>query len=276
MAKNISPLMAHENEVHGLVAWSVIPTRILYYLSLLIAAQHTIIGLISSVLRKNKLMGSWQIALAVAFLFMAWQVNLFSKQSKSYVASEMSVPLDKALSYLGGFWLTYQLTLFFSVTPLVAYLIRSVSGLDYQSLKFKNFIGLPVVFIMAVFLVRLFRNAPPAMSERTLSQSAESFANKNLSRARTLTFISIGIGILWIWAYLGDALLNTSLDTISVALSGSAYLLIGSAVGFVWRSVREIQRNPSPIYFERTMEKVNFFWLATCIGFVIILIGNLL
>jgi magnesium-transporting ATPase (P-type) len=129
---------------------------------------------------------------------------------------------------------------------------------------------------MAVFLVKLFKDSPSAMSEKTLSQSAEAFANKSLSRARTLTFISVGIGILWIWAYLGDALINTSLDTISVALSGAAYLLIGSAVGFVWRAVREIQRNPSPIYFERTMEKVNFFWLATCIGFIIILIGNLL
>lgn len=89
-----------------------------------------------------------------------------------------------------------------------------------------------------------------------------------------LTVVSVAIGLLWIWAYLGDALLSTSLDKAAVALSGAAYLLIGTSVGFVWRAVREIQRNPSLIYFERTMEKLNFFWLSACIGFVIILFGN--
>ena len=139
MAKNISPLMAHENEVHGLMAWSVVPTRILYYLSLVIATQQFVIGLVSFLLRKNRLMGSWQFALSVAFLLMAWQVALFSKQSKEYVALEKNNLLDKALKHLSGFWLTYLMTLLFLVIPLLIFLVRSFFGLDYQEISFKNF-----------------------------------------------------------------------------------------------------------------------------------------
>ncbi len=274
MAKNISPLMAHENEVHGLMAWSVVPTKVLYYLSLTIAFQQSVFSVISFFLRKNLLMGSWQLALSVAFLFMAWQVSLFTKKSKDYVSSEKNTFLERALIHLGGFWLTYQITLFLSVIPLVLFLVRSIMGLDYQNIEFKNFLGLPAFLMIGSLIGILIKEARFQSTEKTLSQYAEAFANKNLSRARTLTFVSVGIGVLWIWAYLGDALLNTALDNAAVALSGAAFLLIGASVGFVWRAVREIQRNPSPIYFERTMEKVNFFWLASCIGFSIILIGN--
>ena len=274
MAKNISPLMAHESEVHGLMAWSVAPTRILFYLSLVIAIQQFVFGIISLLLRKNILMGSWQLALSVAFIFMAWQVALFSKQSKNYVASEKGNLLDKALIHLGGFWTTYQMALWFSVAPLLLFLVRSFFGLDYQEISFKNYLALPAVIVTLVLILALIKDMRIPCTEKTLSQSAEAFARRNLNRSRTLTFFSIGIGLLWIWAYMGDALINTSLDKIAVAISGAAYLLIGASVGFVWRATREIQRNPSPIYFERTMEKINFFWLCACVGFVIILIGN--
>ncbi len=266
--------MAHENEVHGLMAWSVFPTRLLFYLSCSIAIQQLIFGIISFFIRENILMGTWKIALAVAFFFMAWQVSLFFKQSQNYVKSDSNEPLAKALNHIGGFWVSYQLALFFSVAPLMAYLIRSFFGFDYQDFALKGFLGIPALFIGFSLILFLFRENKFFAVQKTLTQYVEWFANKNLSRARTLTFVSIGCGLLWVWAYLGDALINTSLDNIAVALSGAAYLLIGAAVGFVWRAIRDIQRNPSLIYFERTMEKLNFFWLSTCIGFFIILIGN--
>lgn len=274
MAKNISPLLARENEVHGLVAWSVFPTRVLYYLSGAIGIQQLIFGLLSFFVRQNVLMGTWQTALATAFFFMAWQVAMFSKESCDYVKSENNEPLAKALSYVGGFWVSYQLALFFSVAPLIAYLVRTFVGLDYQEFVLKSFVGIPALFVTFGFLLILFKESRFSSVQKTITQYVEWFANKNLSRTRSLTFVSVGIGILWIWAYLGDVLINTSLDNAAVALSGAAYLLMGAAVGFVWRAVRDIQRNPSLIYFERTMEKLNFFWLSSCIGFLIILIGN--
>ncbi|NBX67626.1 MAG: hypothetical protein EBR01_01535 [Proteobacteria bacterium] len=274
MAKNISPLMARENEVHGLIAWSVFPTRILFYLATAIGCQQLIFGVISFLLRENILMGTWQTALSSAFFFMAWQVSLFSKESDVYVKSESNEPLAKALNYMGGFWSAYQLTLFFSVAPLIAYLVRNLVGIDYQDFILKSFLGIPALLITIIFSWTLSRANRFDLVKKTITQYVEWFANKNLSRTRGLTFISIGIGILWIWAYIGDALMNTSLDNAAVALSGAAYLLMGAAVGFVWRAVREIQRNPSLIYFERTIEKINFFWLCSCIGFLIILVGN--
>jgi hypothetical protein len=274
MAKNISPIMARENEVHGLIAWSVIPTRILFYLSLLISLQQLAFGAVALFYHSNVLMGTWQLTLAVAFLFMSFQVSLFSKKSQQYLSSEENGFLAKALSHLGGFWISYLITLFFSVAPLVAFLIRSFIGFDYQKLTLKTFLGVPALVVVVALSFFLSKENRFSAVQKSLTQYVESFANRNLSRTRTLTFVSVGIGILCIWAYLGDALLNTSLDKAAVAFSGAAYLFIGAAIGFVWRAVREIQRNPSLIYFERTMEKLNFFWLSTCIGFLIILVGN--
>jgi len=276
MAKNISPLMAHDNEVYGLIAWGVFPTRLLYFLGCAIGCQQLIFSFLSFFIRENTLMGTWQLALSVAFFFMGWQVFLFSKESDDYIKSESNERLARALNYAGGFWIAYQLTLFFSVAPLIAYLIRNFAGLDYQKSFLKSFVGIPAMLLALGFILFLFKEKQLFSVKKTITQYVEWFANKNISRTRTLTFISIGIGILWIWAYMADALNNTSLDNIAVALSGAAYLLIGAAVGFVWRAVREIQRNPSLIYFERTMEKLNFFWLSSCIGFLIILVGNFL
>lgn len=274
MAKNISPLLARENEVYGLLAWSVFPTRVLYYLSCAVGCQQLIFSVISFLIRENVLMGTWQMALSVTFFLMARQVSLVSRESDVYVKSENNEPLAKALNYMGGFWTSYLLTLFFSVAPLLAYLLRNLLGIDYQGFGLKSFAGIPALFIALAFFLLLSRENRFFSTQKTITQYVEWFANKNLSRTRMLTFVSVGIGILWIWAYLADSLVNTSLDTAAVALSGAAYLLMGAAIGFVWRAVRDIQRNPSLIYFERTMEKINFFWLCSCLGFLIILIGN--
>jgi hypothetical protein len=274
MAKNISPLVNRDNEVHGLVTWSVYPTRFLIYLSLAISLQQLFVGILFLFYRGNTLMGTWHSALGIAFTFMAWQVSLFYQQSKKYVSTEENSLLAKALVHLGGFWLCYQITLLFSVAPLVAYFIRIFIGYDYQTFQLKDFFGVPALLVSLGLIVFLFKESRLQSVQSTLTQYVESFANRNISRTRTLTFISVGIGVLWIWAYLGDFLVNTSMDDVAVALSGAAFLLMGSAIGFVWRAVREIQRNPSLIYFERTMEKLNFFWLSTCVAFVIIFIGN--
>ena len=274
MAKNISPLIAHENEVQGLIAWSVLPTQILFSLSILIFLQQAALGLSSLIRHGNILMATWQLTLALAFLFLSLPVLQFSKLAKTYLISEDQGRLALALRFLGVFWSCYRLVLIFSVAPLLAFLVRNFSGLDYQQIELKNVFSVSAALIALGIILFLIRESKASTHKKTFTQSVEIFANRNLVKIKMLTFFSVGIGLLWIGSYIGDALINTSLDNIGVAISGGAYLIIGVALGFVWRATREIQRNPSLIYFERTVEKINFFWLVSCVGFSIIFMGN--
>ena len=268
MAKNITPSMStRENEIQGLLAWSLSPVRVLSLLSLLIGFQRILS--ISSLEQTSAFAKLAQAMEGLTFGLVAMQSFQFSRFAKQYSLSDEDKLLSKTMVYLGGFWASYALTLIFASIPL--FIQISTQYLEFSfptTISVLWWLFIPALIVLILALMLRSENQLPFV-QFPFTKHIASFAKLNLVWTRSTSFMAVSVGFLYVGVFTTYKFINTPLGSVTSAVCGFSFIFTGGALAWVWRGVREIHRNPTLIYFERTMERLNLFWLIACFGFLI-------
>lgn len=247
-------VQARENEVLGLVDWR---TRFVAAVSFLALGQ----GITKVAIGIYKL---WNGDLSLSFVegcgYLAVACHAFHirKYERQYVDSENEKDLIRAMWLTGDLW---TLLGFVSVIPLAALAAGINAPLPFDSWAINMALaGVGAAFYGTILRRRL--NRPP--SNDTFVREIPNFARASVWKTR-----NVGIGFMVLgFVFLIPNVLTVDDTNLASSLSGVGlmgslgYIAIGAAITFLWRRVREIHRNPSLIYFERTLERLNLFWLV--------------
>lgn len=270
MAQNIAPsLAARDNEVQGLLAWSVVPVRLALFFSLSLGIHDLFFLSISAAVSRPTVLTVFHAAQALGFLFIAAKLATFVHFTTRYVHSEENSSLVRAMAALTGFWAFLALVIFCEAFPIGLRIAKN-AGLFSFGTSFLFWVLLPILGGGVVIL--LIRSRVFSLS-KSFNQQIDLFARVNLSRTRTIAISSILAGGLYLGLYATNRL---TMGVDYPFVMGVVSIVSGVSLVFVWKGVREINRNATLIYFERTLEKLNFFWLISCIGFATRLVTRLI
>ncbi|MBI1859881.1 MAG: hypothetical protein HYR96_03060 [Deltaproteobacteria bacterium] len=272
MARNVLPSdTPRENEVLGLIYWSINFIKVVAGCTCAIGVWQ-IIHAFALFGAHNSVPPFSNLAAALGFLFLGIQTFQIFRFDKAYVVSEKDESLIHALFRLGDFWLIYAATVGASLLPVTPYLIQRATGYIVPSTILIVVYVLSAAAFITLFTINLLatkRFAPPT---HPIIKEVQTFARRNVDRVRLIGFFSMGVGALLVLLYSFDLLPFAPAEPVEHLMTGTAFLVVGAAITFYWRGVREIHRNPSLIYFERTLERLNLFWLLASIAFLTTLV----
>lgn len=253
MALNINPQeRADGHEIAGLVYWNIPWVQGIAALLLLIGVQHTVFHFDNAI----------RLTLSLVFILAAFNLVTLFLSEKKYVNSEKEGDLALTLSALGNFWRTYAVVLIFSLGSLV-----NTAG------KGGYFYLIPL--IVAVFLLVSFVKEKKRMGSVTdLTQCISSFAKGNVNQVRFVAFFSFLVGFAFLVLYLLSFFIKIAVSETTCLLWSASYIGIGTGARLYWLKVRDICRNPSVIYFERSLERLNLYWLLFGIFSIIQCVAN--
>lgn len=272
MAQNIAPTLERsDEEISGLLNWSLPFAIVTTLMSLLVASLKLLEMGSQQQIPITSLLGLWQILQTVAFVLHGYQSFLFFKSAKAFVNSGEEQYLGGAMARLGNIWNAYAVILFCSLMGAITLVLDKNRTIPQSA-------GLGVLLSFLVIMILSMRlEKKRSFAGEKFKKELPPFASLSVRRTRSLAFLSLGVGTIFIILYVFDFFQSTPLSSVSSLLCGLGYLLMGVFMGFYWRALREIQRNPSWIYFERTLEKLNFYWLiVSVVGFPLIFISNII
>src|SRR3989338_4217083 len=264
MAQNIAPSMAcRENEVQGLVAWSVIPIRVVAMASLLTGAGQLFFLLVSVSLAQATVVTVARCLEGMNYFVIGAELLLLLRYAKKYVDVEDDTALIRAMTFLSRFWILYVSLVVLSAVPLLLQLTRK--GLGFTFVSSPLWWGLVPAVAVPLFVV-VFRIGLSSEAKK-FTDEIQPFARINLPWIRTIALATLASGVMFMYLFATNRVIpGGGAFPFVRALSSMA---IGTSLVFVWKAVREIHRNSTLIYFERTLEKMNFFWLIFCIVLLI-------
>ena len=272
MAQNIAPsLDRSDDEISGLLNWSLPFAIVTTLMSLLVASLRLLELGSKAYLPLSSLIGVWHLLQTLAFIWHGQQSFSFFKSAKAFVNSGKQQFLGEAMGRLGNIWNAYAVILFCSLMGAITLVLdknRTIS----QTVS----VSVLVSFLLTMILSMNLEKRRSFAGEK-FKKELPPFALLSVRRTRSLAFLSLGVGAIFIILYIFDFFPTSPLSSVASLFCGLGYLLMGVFMGFYWRALREIQRNPSWIYFERTLEKLNFYWLVvSCVGFPLIFISNII
>ena len=269
MARNVLPTDGpRENEVLGLIYWSINFIKVVAFCSFFLGVWE-LVHAFALLVARSAVVPLSSLPLSLGFVFIGVETFFIFLFDKRYVSSEEEENLIRALFRLGDLWLIFAATAAAAAAPVIPYLIHRFTGLGIP-------FGLLVALycVLALGIVALFgvtfraqqRFSPP---NHPIINEVPSFARRNIDRVRLIGFFSMGVGAFLVLLYCFDALPLAPTEPLENLFIGIVFLGVGGAITFYWRGVREIHRNPSLIYFERSLERLNLFWLTASVAFLI-------
>lgn len=256
MAQNIAPTLGiRENEVQGLLAWSCLPCLISGGASLVLGALGLFYLSISGALIAPTLVTTSFAVESIAFVWLGWQCLRLFHSARRYSHTEDDASLVSAMLELGSVWISLGVVFVSGATPAVLHILRQMFPFALVRTPWLWF-GIPILGgILYYFDWRTRRISRTKPFVHQIGQ----FGNSNLLKIRIVALAAILVGVLYLGLYATNRL---AWGIAFPFTEGVAAILIGASLVFVWKGVREINRNSTLIYFERTLEKLNFFWLA--------------
>lgn len=255
MALNIQPTERNDgHEIVDLVYWSIPWLLGLSILLLFIGIQHIAFHF-HNVMR-----------VTLSTVYIATGISLYSlfRSERKYVASNTDRDLALTMSSLGSFWKAYSLVLMFSLGSLLG----NTGRMDLLFM-------IPVV--VALLLYWSFHSERKlAAIPQDLTKCISQFAMLNVKRVRFVAFFALMVGFTFLALYIMSFFIKINIPDITCLLWGISYIGIGTGAGLYWRKVRDINRNPSVIYFERSLERLNLYWLIFSVFSLVQLIANFL
>lgn len=267
MAQNVLPSdQPRENEVLGLVFWSVNFIRavaIITFLSGVYQLAH-VLALANAQISITPLAG---LTSALGFIFLGVQTFQIFRFDKRYTTSEQDEYLTQALFRIGDIWPLLAFIAGSCVLQVIPYLILRATRYVIPTGALFALYGCAAFTVISLVLFHLLKQRRFSPPNGPIIREIPAFARRNINRTRFIGFFCLGAGSLLSLLYSLDLLPYGPKEPVETLVTGLAFIVVGGAITFYWRAVREIHRNPSLIYFERSLERLNLFWLLAAVAF---------
>lgn len=196
----------------------------------------------------------WFAAGVAISCFSAFQLLLVRASAKRYVENESQNELSSYSTQMGSFWVTLSIWIFFIFVSQLSLLSNPfILPLPFSWVPSTLAVGL------LVLLSRLDRRS--VYSQTDFLKSIHPYAKVMLPRLRFLSVFSIAAGLVLVLFGAGDYLEGLSSFSNQVVANGMALIVLGSYVQWYRRTVRDIFRNATPVFYERTLNRLNFGWI---------------
>lgn len=190
----------------------------------------------------------------IGSLFLGLTVYRYYQSAEKYVLSELEKDLAEPL---------YHLSLFMFCLPLFA-LARFLyaSSFSFVLPHAQWIYGGASLLYAALWIVFLQKEKNAGYRNTAFLKHVNVYAALNIGKTRTVGFFVTALGSVFLWASVTGTAFHPAPVRVAAFVEGIAFALLGSTAIYFWRGVREIHRNPSPIYLERTLASLGFFWLT--------------
>jgi hypothetical protein len=261
-----------ETEIPGLVGWSLPWVNALVVITLLTTAQSFYIAYQQYIGAKNPEVLPWALARGSAFLSCAFLLNQFGRAGKSFVQSQTERKLSRLLLWLSVFWVG----LAGAMLATLAFHFVEVGGGFFSAVSTREpfFLVLCSITIPLVCASVGWAETKATYVTGSFLKCINPFAIKMLPKLRFVSVLAIAGGFLCLLLGAMDYLYDVSNFWFGLPLVGLAMGLMGGFIQWYRRAVRDICRNATPNYFERTLNRLNLFWLATSVLASIIFLGG--
>lgn len=265
-----------DTEIPGLISWCLPWVLGLSITSLLVGAQSLISagGVIMSGGGGEPLL--WDLAKGSSYVTLAHFLRRFRQSGKLFVAKHEEKVLGEAMTYLSLSWISLAIVLMTTLAALCSGLasgfFSSVPTLKGQWAPFLMCAATGIVPGIAYIFFR--RESRASYASGAFINHINPFAHRSLPRLRFLSVLAIVGGLFALTVGILDLVWQVSENHVGTLLTGLTLTILGCAIQWYRRSVRDIHRNPTPFFFERTLNRLNFLLLVSLVLFVVLFIAN--
>lgn len=268
-----------ESEISGLLGWSLPWIRA-------IAVLTAGIGIQSFYFAISKRFGAasaesllWDSAKGSAYLTLAFYLFRFYQTGKRFVADCDENQLSEAMTYLSVSWISLGLALVITLASLFCDLGNGFflnASFGQSPVEVLVLLVASIGVIPAVSLFAFRREAKLPYAGGAFLSHINPFAKKSLPRLRFLSVLAIAGGLLSGTFGLVDYSFDITGEGPGAMLTGIALFALGCFLQWYRRSVRDIHRNGTPFFFERTLNRLNFVLLGACVVYGLLFIVGFL
>jgi hypothetical protein len=215
----------------------------------------------------------WNLLRSSSYVVLAIQLHVLFKRSKSFVDGESDHFLPAVKSGLEACWVGFAAIVGSTFAALVS---NSVGGIFLHSnLELRSpftILALPISILVPLGCLILLR--PDPSYGDNLVKNLERFSARSLPRLLGISMVAFlgNVSLLLLWFF--D---KAGASSMSFSLIVNIFIWSVFGGGLMWfrHSLRDVKRNPTPIMFERTLNRLNMFWLAATACFVLVSIVSL-
>ncbi len=258
---------ARENEVPGLINFSLVWVQALAILTVMNGAAE-LFQIVHPLREQSAQQAYWSFITALSLFASGFVLYRYFRWGKQYVAEESDLDLGKAMVSLGTYLILVGTnSLLISLASLSE--LSSVGTEIPAVYRFSLFWIFSFLFLAGAFWKFLQWDEKTPYQTDTFTKHINFFALRNHTRVRTLALLMI-ISATALLLFTGiDKFFVGSNPPWSMTATAVGLLLVSFAVAWYRMAIREIRRNPSPVYFERTLERLNILWIVLSTFYVL-------
>lgn len=270
--------LSSQHELPALFNWSLPWIQGLAILSLLIGLQGFCFALIKTLQHSGvSEVLLWATVRSASFAVLSLSLFRLLHKSKRFVDSEEDRMVGQLKAYLDLFWIGLLCT----ILATTGEILTNLAGRLFLKapLPASSPLGLTLLILSlslpALLLVGMFPQTQKHYRNPNFVLTLESFASRNLPRLRFFALITILGSLCSFFLWFTD---RSEVLAIAVGVPLNALNLIFLAIGMLWfrKSLADVKRNPTPIIFERALNRLNVFWLIASGSFVLFLCSGFL
>ena len=261
-----SPQYVYQNVIPDLLNWSLPWITALSVVCLFIGGQSLAVSY-QDLSLADRLHGSiWQFAKAISFFNLTVCFFRLSNAGRNYVKTEQEKELSPFVIHLNVCWTSLAIAM---VATFTSSLSKMANGIYFNIDPTKSlsliFFGIVAVVVTALNVFAVMGERKMAYAKGEVLKNLHSLAARNLTRLRFASVFGIAGGVALLFYGAADAMYDISDYGNQGIAIGFLLAAIGGSIQFYRRTVRDVHRNAVPTFFERALNRLNFFWLLCTI-----------
>lgn len=254
----------NDTELSGLVSWSIswVKWSELAALVISLASAYQFIYMLIKGNWTSEV--SWSFVNSVTFLTCSIFANRLIRSGKAFVTVPNDRELKELMVWLNLFWVG----LGEAVLILFIYRSHKLAGSSYISeLSAIAVVFVATVIVIATAISSIRYECKAQYTKANVLMQINNFAARLLVKLRFVSLLAIIGGSLLLSYGVLDYIFNITDFWWVTSCMGLSHILLGSCIQWYRRSVRDLCRNSTPNYLERSLNRLNFSWIVIGVYF---------